>query len=125
MIGYVILLGLTAAVFWFVLTPLISARRQAAPIVPARLADLQARRTYLLEAIRDVDFDYSLGKTSEAEYQEVRSHYIQEAAEVLREIERESKVVDAEIEQEIAQLQELARNPARPPADAASESEES
>lgn len=111
MIGYIVLLAVTAVVFVFVLQPLWAARRHAAPIPPARLADLQARRAYLMDAIREVDFDYSLGKVTAAEHEEVRSRYLREAAEVLRELERESSAVDAEIDQEIARLRELAREP--------------
>src|SRR5690606_20563110 len=113
-LGYIVLLAVTVAVFAFVLQPLLSARRQPASIPPARLADLQARRAYLVDAIREVDFDYSLGKVTEAECQEVRGRYLREAAEVLRDLERESSAVDAEIGREIARLQELAREPDRP-----------
>ncbi|MBX5444026.1 hypothetical protein [Sphaerobacter sp.] len=112
-LGYIVLLAVTVVVFAFVLQPLLSARRRPVSIPPARLADLQARRAYLLDAIREVDFDYSMGKVTEAEYQEVRGRYLREAAEVLRELERESSAVDAEIEREIARLQELAREPGR------------
>ncbi|MDI3340562.1 MAG: hypothetical protein QJR03_08520 [Sphaerobacter sp.] len=111
MIGYTILFAVTVVVFAFVLQPLLRARRQAAAVPPARLADLQARRAYLLDAIREVDFDYSLGKVAQVEYEEVRARYLREAAGVLRELEQETSTVDAEIDQEIRRLRELAREP--------------
>jgi hypothetical protein len=110
MIGYAVLAIAAIAVFAFVLQPLISSQRRA-PVstVPARIADLQARRQYLMQAIRDVDFDYASGKMLEDEHQETRSTYIREAATVLRDLERESSEFDDEIEVEILQLRAMAR----------------
>lgn len=114
-IGYLILGVITVAVFAFVLQPLVSGRRAPVAAAPQRLADLQARRAYLLDAIRDADFDYSLGKMGEQEYRETRARFIREAAEVLRDLEQEAGAVDQEIDREILRLRELARRPAAPP----------
>lgn len=123
MVGYAVLIVVTIAIFFFVLQPLIMGRGQGPAVVPARLADLQARRAYLMDAIRDVDFDHALGKVSEAEYQEARGRYVREAAKVLRDLERESQAVDAQIDDEIARLRELARKPAsQPPGEASTPS---
>ena len=114
-IGYMILGVVTVLVFAFVLQPLLGARKGAVVVTPQRLADLRARRVYLLDAIRDAEFDYSLGKVGDAEYHEMRARYIREAAEVLRELEQESGAVDREIDREILQLRERARRPVSPP----------
>lgn len=117
MLGYTILLICAIAAFLFILEPLLRARRRGTALVPpARLADLQARRAYLLDGIRDLDFDYSMGKVGAEEYGETRNRYIREAAEVLRDLERETSVVDQEIDAEIARLRALARQPQSPPA---------
>lgn len=116
MLGYIVLVVCTVAVFLFILEPLIRGRNRGEPsVMPARLADLRARRDYLLDGIRDVDFDYSMGKLSDSEYQETRNRYIREAAQVLRDLEQESTSVDREIDAEIARLRELARRPIQAP----------
>lgn len=104
-----LLLALTVVVFSFVLRPLVApSRRRLAP-VPAPLADLLARRSYLVDAIRDVDFDFSMGKVTQAEYESTRGRFMREAAEVLRELDQQAGTVNATIDREIAELQALAR----------------
>jgi hypothetical protein len=110
MIGYMILAVVIVAVAAFVLWPLLRSQRQVAVSVPARIADLQARRQYLVQAIRDVDFDHASGKMLDEEYQETRGKYIREAAVVLRDLEQEAGGFDDEIDVEILQLRALARN---------------
>ena len=114
MTGYIALACVTIAVFLFVLEPLLMGRREVVPSVPARVADLQARRRYLLEAIRDVDFDRASGKVGDDEYRETRHRYLREAALVSRELERESVSVDDEIELEIMKLRAMAASAERP-----------
>jgi hypothetical protein len=109
MIGYIALAAVCVVVFLFVLQPLLSPRRAATAPVPARVADLLARRQYLMVAIQDVDFDFSSGKIGVEEYGETRSRFLREAAQVLRDLERESGEVDEEIELEILQLRARAR----------------
>jgi len=110
MIGYMILAIVVIAVAAFVLWPLLRSQREVVVSVPARIADLQARRQYLIQAIRDVDFDFASGKMLDEEYQETRDKYIREAAVVLRDLEKEAGGFDEEIDVEILQLRALARN---------------
>jgi hypothetical protein len=110
MIGYMVLAAVVIAVAVFVLWPLLRSQRQIAVSVPARIADLQARRQYLVQAIRDVDFDHASGKMLDEEYQETRGKYVREAAIVLRDLEKEAGGFDEEINVEILQLRALARN---------------
>lgn len=112
MIYTILLLALTVVVFSFVLRPLVTpGRRRLAP-VPAPLADLLARRSYLVDAIRDVDFDYSMGKVTKSEYETTRGRFMREAAEVLRDLDQQSGTYNAKIDREIAELQALARKSA-------------
>lgn len=108
MIWYAVLTACAILIFFFVLQPLFHGHGRER-LAPARLADLLARREYLIEAIHDVDFDYSTGKVAEAEYHETRNRFIREAAVVLRELESESSQFDRQIDDEIAKLRELAR----------------
>jgi hypothetical protein len=110
MIGYLILAVVVLAVAAFVLWPLLRSQRQLVVSVPARIADLQARRQYLVQAIRDVDFDHASGKMLDEEYEETRGKYVREAAIVLRDLEKEAGGFDEEIDVEILQLRALARN---------------
>lgn len=110
MIGYLILAFVVIAIAAFVLWPLLRSQREVAVSVPARIADLQARRQYLVQAIRDVDFDHASGKMLDDEYQETRGKYVREAAIVLRDLEKEAGGFDEEIDVEILQLRALARN---------------
>ena len=114
-IGYLVLGVISVLVFAFVLQPLVSARKGSIAVMPQQLADLGARRAYLVDAIRDADFDHALGKMGDGEYQETRTRYVREAAEVLRDLEHEAGAVNQEIDREILQLRELARRPAPPP----------
>ncbi len=80
---------LSAGVFLFVVHPLRDALRfseeEKAPV--DRLADLYARRDTLYQAIKDLEFDYQVGKVVEADYRHLRERLRQEAAAVLREID--------------------------------------
>jgi hypothetical protein len=108
MIGYVALAAVAICVFLFVMEPLIVRQPQGAMAAPARLADLRARRQYLLDALRDVDFDRASGKVGDEEYRETRARYLREAALVARELERENEHLDEDLQLEILRLQALA-----------------
>lgn len=108
MVWYLVLTLCAILTFVFVLQPLFHGHGRER-LAPARLADLLARREYLIEAIHDVDFDFSTGKVAKAEYFDTRDRFIREAAVVLRELESESSRFDRQIDNEIAQLRELAR----------------
>ena len=111
MIGYVALAAVTIAVFLFVIEPLIARRGELAVAAPARLADLRARRQYLLDALHDVDFDRASGKVGEEEYRETRARYLREAAIVARDLARENEQIDDDLQLEILRLQALASSP--------------
>lgn len=117
MVWYAVLTVCAIVMFVFVLQPLFHGHGHER-LAPARLADLLARREYLIEAVHDVDFDYSTGKVGQAEYTETRNRFIREAAVVLKELESESTRFDRQIDDEIAQLREMARG-VQPPGDGA------
>jgi hypothetical protein len=112
MLSYVILIALSLAIFAFVLRPLFEARRRYSAPPAGHLNDLLARRRYLLEALRDVDLDYSTGKAEEDEYRETRRSYLREAALIQREIEQHTEHLDSDLDREIAELRDLARRQA-------------
>ena len=74
--------------------------------VADRLISLNNQKETLYSAIRDIDFDYGLGKLSKDDYEELNNKYRDEAASVLKQIddlEKEGGVqtFDQELEQEI------------------------
>jgi hypothetical protein len=109
MLIYLVLVAVSLAIFAIVLQPLLDARRRSAPPPANTLNDLRARRSYLLEALRDVELDYSTGKAEPAHYEETRRSYLREAAQVQRELDQFNERLDSDIEREIAQLREAAR----------------
>jgi hypothetical protein len=109
MFPYFMLVVISLGVFALVLHPLLEARQRYSPPPKNTLNDLRARRSYLLEALRDVDLDYSTGKATEEEYEETRKSYLREAAHVQREIDRLTDRLDSDIDREIAELRNAVR----------------
>jgi hypothetical protein len=109
MLIYVILVLVSLGVFALVLQPLLDARRRYTPPPRSTLHDLRTRRRYLLEALRDVDLDYSTGKADQVEYDETRRSYLREAALVQRELDQLNDRIDSDIDREIEELREVAR----------------
>lgn len=52
-----------------------------------KIKNLEARKESLLSAIKDIEFDYGLGKLSKEDFEELRDKYKVEAASALREID--------------------------------------
>ncbi|TVR73144.1 MAG: hypothetical protein EA415_08060 [Sphaerobacteraceae bacterium] len=107
---YILLVGISLIIFALVLQPLLEARRRYTPPPQNTLNDLRARRTYLLEALRDVELDYATGKAEQEHYEETRKSYLREAAEVQRQLDQMQDRIDTDIEREIAELREAARH---------------
>ncbi len=55
--------------------------------VAAELKDLLALRNVAYDTLRDLEFDFRMGKMAEKDHQELKSRYQGEAAEILRQIE--------------------------------------
>lgn len=109
--GTVVLLVLAIGVLAFVLYPLwVASRRSVSPSpFPPRLLDLLAERDAIFAALRDLQLDHETGKVAAGEYQALRLALLAEAARVLRATEEIERELELSIEQEIAQLRELAR----------------
>jgi type II secretory pathway component PulM len=109
MLMYLLLIVVSVGIFAMVLQPLLEARRRYSPPPQNTLNDLRARRTYLLEALRDVELDYATGKAEPEHYEETRKTYLREAAEVQRQLDQLQDRLDTDIEREIAELRQAAR----------------
>lgn len=125
-IGALLLLGIAAAaVAW----PLLQERRgqfQADLVAETQaeadpLAALYAQRDAIYQAIKELRFDYQVGKVSEADYKAFDGQLRGQAAAVLKQIDEIKKaeadpVLDASLEAEIAALRQVnGSGPGRPP----------
>ncbi len=50
--------------------------------------DLLARKNEIYAAVRDIDFDYRMGKLSEEDYASLREQYKQEAVKIMHALDR-------------------------------------
>jgi hypothetical protein len=81
-----------------------------AGVVASQADELMARREAIYATLKDAEFDRELGKLTAEDYQAVRTRYVLEAAQVLRQLDRltpeAQAAVDAEIEQAVAALRQ-------------------
>jgi len=89
--------------------PLFTAPRAKSLSAPPRaLDDLLAQRTATYDAIRDLDFDFSLGKLSQADYDSLREKYKLRAAQLLQQIDAaggsDGAQLDEQIEAQVARM---------------------
>ncbi len=64
-------------------------------------------RVEVLMALRDLDFDFQLGKISAEDYRTARMMLMREAAVVLQAQDRQDQALDAEIEAQVQSLRAL------------------
>jgi hypothetical protein len=74
--------------FW-ILRPLLDREDfQTADYAPAsELKDLLVLRDVAYDTLRDLEFDFRMGKMAEKDYHELKARYQGEAAEILRQVE--------------------------------------
>ena len=89
---------LVAAVFAFIAYPIFTPPRAENNSSPDALDALYAQRDSAYTALRDLDFDFQLGKLSENDYQTLRARYKTRAAITLQQIDAESGNGDANAE---------------------------
>lgn len=82
-----LILGLFVLVGLFVGRPFLE--RKAVPVSPEdrQVSSLLAERDQILNALQELDFDYTLGKIPELEYPAQRSALLQRGADVLRQLD--------------------------------------
>jgi len=92
MLALLFFILLTLLVSYFVVSPIIKAKLQPASLAAKdsnhRADDLTARKETVYAAIKDIEFDYQMGKLSEADFQELRQRYKEEAVSLLKEIDK-------------------------------------
>lgn len=88
------------------------------PEADAQLTDLLSERDVVLQALRDLDFDYRMGRLSDQDYQALRARYAARGVAILQHLDAaaglasEQEALEEGIEAEIRRLRE---RPAREP----------
>ncbi len=104
---FIVIAILLIAVVAFVAYPLFTAQRGNKIETPNALDTLIAQRDSAYDAIRDLDFDFQMGKLSQSDYAAMREKYKARAALALQQIDAlgggDSKA-DKQIEAQVAKL---------------------
>ncbi len=98
---------LVVGVIAFIAYPLFSPPREKIAAMPNALETLIAQRDATYAAIRDLDFDFQLGKLSAGDYATLREKYKARAALMLQQIDAlggGNGAAEAQIEAQVAQL---------------------
>ena len=91
--------------FWILLPLMGREDFQTADYAPAsELKDLLVLRDVAYDTLRDLEFDFRMGKMAEKDYHELKARYQGEAAEILRQVEE----LEGRLEKEAR------KHPARP-----------
>jgi len=87
---------LASVVSFYVVFPIIQARTQTGSWkTPSNNhgGDLIERKEAIYAAIKDIEFDYQMGKLSKEDYHELRQQYKDEAVRLLKKIDHKQKKV--------------------------------
>jgi len=80
------------AVAAFIALPIYTAQSRKGQLsannINHRAIELQERKQSIYEAIKDIEFDYEMGKLSEEDFHELRQQYKNEAVEVLKQLDQ-------------------------------------
>ncbi|MCZ6634992.1 MAG: hypothetical protein O7G87_16470 [bacterium] len=116
---------ISAAVLVFIFQPLFTDQEAIGQASKQEIKrrQLLENREMIYEAIRELDFDYRMGKVEEDDYKTTRARYQARAVEVMKALDKTngraepisesapSKSIDDQIEQEIAALRKSKKNP--------------
>lgn len=106
------MLGITAVLGFWVFRPLLQPRpleSLSSQGERGRERVLEQAKADVYEAIKEMEFDYGMGKISEDDYQELKSQYTAKAVEILKEVDSVKEGendIDVAIEREVQQLRE-------------------
>ena len=93
---YILLSLVLAAVFAYIAYPILKPPG-ADLAVPNALDELMTQRDTDYQAIRDLDFDFQLGKLSAADYQALRERHKAHAASVLQQLDARGQTAPAQV----------------------------
>ena len=123
LVTLLVLLAITLLVGAYVARPLLLHEGRSVSQAERSYSELEAERERLLNAILELDMDWSLGKLAEEDYRRKRSAMVLQAADVYRQLDQrprpegesaepaDLKVLDDQIEAEVARLRGVAEKP--------------
>jgi hypothetical protein len=100
---------------YFVVSPLLKAGRATLVVEDDKLVELLGRRDSIMQAIKDLEFDYRVGKISQEDYQRLDQRLRRQAIGLMQQIEKvapESASLDEQLESIIAQYRQTPVAPA-------------
>jgi len=87
---YVVIIGFLIGAFTFVLTPLFREEDRRDDLRPKRsdlLEELKTKKEAAYAAIREMEFDYNMGKLTEEDFVILKRQYLEEAADYMKEMD--------------------------------------
>lgn len=125
MLGYVILLGLLIGACFWIINPLLREdvrKNRLTPKPEDILEELKSKKNGAYTAVKELEFDLSMGKLTEEDFQILKRQYTQEAVEYMQEMDKlesslaaASKTVAAVSEKENEEGVTAIRNPQSTP----------
>jgi len=117
--------AISAVAVAYVVRPLLTPGPAPLVLEDDRLTDLLGRKDAVLTAIKDLEFDYHVGKVSEEDYRRLDQRLRRQAIGLIQQIEKlapESATLDERLEAEIARLRRTQERQRAQPAAAPSPS---
>lgn len=100
---------------YFTVSPLLKAGRATVVLEDDKLVELLGRKDALLRAIKELEFDYQVGKISQEDYQRLDQRLRRQAIGLIQQIEKVAPAtasLDEQLESIIAQFRQTSRLPA-------------
>jgi hypothetical protein len=97
---------------YFAVSPLFKAGRASLVLEDDKLVELLGRKDSVLQAIKDLEFDYRVGKISQEDYERLDQRLRRQAIGLLQQIEKvapASASLDEQLETIIAQFRQTSR----------------
>jgi zinc-ribbon domain len=112
-VALAVLISLLA--IFFAISPLLQPGRSSAVLEDDKLVELLGRRDSAMQAIKDLEFDYRVGKISQEDYQRLDQRLRRQAIGLMQQLEKvapASATLDEELESIIAQFRQTGVAPA-------------
>ncbi len=91
MLEYIVIIGLIAGAGYWILYPLLKPDRyKATPVsrVTETILQLEVKKENAYAAIRELEFDFNMGKLSKADFDSLKSRYREDAVCLIEEIDK-------------------------------------
>ena len=110
LLSLMIAVAISAAAIYFSVAPLLKPGRAAMILDDDKLTALLERKDATLKAIKDLEFDYRVGKIDDEDYQRLDQHLRRQAIGLIQQVEKVAPVssaVDDQLEAVIARMRKV------------------